>query len=144
MHSIVYGVGVYNSVIITRMINSTCNAFFSLTQYISSETDHKHVYKQLSDLDLEYRVSIINELVKDCCNNDNELIHKAVLGLNDILGKINKELQQIDELIRNHSKKYFNSWRDFNCDGLIDEIKHHKKILEERYKILIDLLNLYK
>lgn len=144
MHNIVYSVAIYNADTITKTVGSTIKSFVSLISYISSYTDHEHVFKELSKLDLEYKISIIDELVKDCCNMDNLIVNKAIIGLNDILHNINKELQAIDELIRNHNKKYFSSWRDFNCDSYISSIKHHAVILTNRYKILIDLLALYK
>lgn len=144
MHNIVCSVAIYNSDIISKSVNSTIRSFFSLINYIGSNTNHATVFHELFKLDLEYKISIIDELVKDCSNMENQLINKAILGLNNVLRNINKELQQIDELIRNHEKKYFSSWRDFNCDNLISTIKHHSEILANRYKMLIELLALYK
>lgn len=144
MHSIVYGAAIYNSDIISKTVGSTVNTFYNFINYISSETNHAKIFHELFKLDLEYRISIIDELVKDSCNIDNILIHKAILGLNEILNNINKELQQIDEMIRMHNKKYFSNWRDFNCDELVHSVKHHSDVLNKRYKMLIELLALYK
>lgn len=102
------------------------------------------IKKELATVDLQYHITVIEELVKECEGKDLATsISKAIHGVSEILDKIDTELKYINDAIYDHEKKYFNRWRSFNCKYNINQIKAQKKLLDHRYKILIDLLMIY-
>jgi len=106
----------------------------------------EEVKSKLEELDLKHTVSVIEELVKE--QNDLEdmknSVKKAIIGVNMILKKIEDELNIVQEAVKYHQTKYFNYYRSFDCSCNMETIEKHKKILDIRYRQLIDLLVLYK
>lgn len=72
----------------------------------------------------------------------NEAIKSAIMGLDSILQDINRDLLNIASNIKIHNKKYFNKWRGFSSEKSISSIKKKKKILEHRYRVLLDVLKM--
>ena len=102
------------------------------------------VVEQLVQLDLEHIATVIEELVKEQEGKEAQTsVKKALVGVHVILDKIHNELTTIDNALDYHKTKYFNSWRSFDCSCNIKTIKNHSRILEYRYKILINLLKIY-
>ena len=134
--------------IIIKSLTVTTRSVGSLisTIYSYDEPSIIQIKNKLIDIDLEYMVNIIEEVVKDCNkldkNNIPISITKAIHGVTEILDKIHDELTSINQSIIDHEKKYFHKWRSFNCKYNIQSIKKHKIILDSRYNILIDLLKI--
>jgi hypothetical protein len=132
-------------VIITAVTTST-GAIGRVLGYITS-MDHlgvEDIKKKLEDIDLEFFINVLDQLVKE--QKDKKTVKSvkiALIGMNKILEEIHKELNTIKESIEYHQSKYFPSWRSFNCGYNIDSIKKHKDLLYQRYEILTDLLTIY-
>jgi len=126
---------------LTSTTNSICTLITHLTSY--DQPGIEKIIKCLKDIDLEFYITVISQLVNEYKDIQvNSTIKKALLGVNDILEEINLELTIIKEAIEYHKTKYFSSWRKINCKCNINTIKKHKIILENRYKILVDLLKI--
>jgi hypothetical protein len=141
--AIISGIG--TSLIISTIITTT-SSIGSLIKYLSTSNHAciKEIVTELNNIDLEFTISIIDQLVKEQdhkCLQDS--IKKALIGVNDILLIINKELDDIKKAIEYHNTKYFNRWRSFSCQMNIYIIKQHNDILKKRYTILFDLLKIY-
>lgn len=140
------------STIIVKTVAATTNSIYTLIKYIinSNEPLYKNVQHEITLLDLEFYIGIVNELIKEydsfiCGNSDNNLlVSKAIVGVNDIMEKIYIELEKIGDCIKYHNSKWFNTYRTFNCDSNIQQLKEYKTILDKRYGVLIDLLKLHK
>jgi len=132
--------------IIIKGLTATTSSIGSLMKNIYSydKPGADEVKKQLDEIDLQYMINIMEELVKECSRDDLPIsVKKSIEGVTYILDKIDDELRDINESINEHKKKYFNRWRGFNCKYSINSIKYHKNLLDQRYKILIDLLMIY-
>lgn len=132
--------------LIIKTITGTTSAIGNVLDYLttSREPAIKSIISQLQDIDLEFTISIIEEVIKEQNNKElSDSVKKVLIGLNEILSIIHKELDSIKDTIENHSKKYFSSWRKFNCSVNIETIKKHNTILKSRYNIMIDLLKIY-
>ncbi len=130
---------------VLKTATSTTSSIGAVLAYLTAYDQPRiqQVIDDLSEIDLEHTVKVIEEVVKEYEDNQanlKESVKKAILGVTQILEKIDGELQIIREAIEYHETKYFNSWRSFNCKCNIETIKKHKIILDKRYTILIDLL----
>lgn len=129
--------------LIIGTINTTTKSIGSILKYLIS-TDSMEIIHQLADTDLDFTVSIIQQLVLEQENKQlTESIRKALIGLNQILILINNELDIIKKQMDYHKTKFFSSWRSFNCEINIEIVKKHTHILKNRYNILVDLLKIY-
>lgn len=132
----------------TLLVNTLTGTIYSIGGYMKSITSYdqpgvSEVTKKIKSIDLEFALSVINELVKE--NNKKEAsesVKNALYGVNEILEKIDDELKTINDGIKDHNDKYLSRWRSFNCEYSIKNLEEHKKILDKRYKMLMGLLQL--
>jgi hypothetical protein len=103
----------------------------------------KDFKNMLEEIDLEFRIEVLDKLVKEQTENVPISVKRALLGVNDILVKIEMELKTVKKSIENHNKKWFKSWRRFNCSCNANTLKKHNKLLMKRSQILTDLLIIY-
>jgi len=134
--------------IILKTLSATSESIISITTYI---LDSKHscineIKQKINIMDLQFTITIIKQIIQEQNNNfDNlqESVKKAILGVNYVLKKIEKELKEIIKNLEYHETLYFNQWRNLDCDNNINEITNLNKILMKRYNLLIDLLKIY-
>ena len=149
--SLIFGartVNFVNSVgidVIGKAVNVTTGSIGNLvSQFMhSKEEDAIDIQSTLESIDIEFKVSVLEELIKEQRGNAPVSVKKALLGVNDILVKIDGELKTIKEALDYHQTKYFKNWRTFDCSCNIKTIKNHCKILDERSKVFTDLLKIY-
>lgn len=144
--SILSGVGTNLLVsTITTTTSSVCGIVRSISS--SNQPGLEYVKAELEKIDLEHNVTVIQELIDEQkVAKDEEVknsVKQALIGVNQILEKIHKELKTIQEAMNHHQTKYFNGWRSFNCKCSIKNIIKHKELLDTRYKMLVDLLKIY-
>ena len=128
---------------LTTTTSSICSLLSHLTSYDTVGIDD--IKNELFKIDLENKVMVIEELIREYEKKEvRPSIKRAILGVNEILSKIHDELTIIKEAVETHQKKYFSSWRSFDCKYNIKILQKHKAILDERYNLLIDLLKIPK
>lgn len=100
------------------------------------------IKNDIDTIDINNSVNIIYENVLEYSESENlsNSIKSAIMGVNDILSKIESELKIIRNAMIHHESKYFNKWRNFNCDINILTIKKHEHILQKRFKLLKDTI----
>ena len=140
--SIVSSVGT-NLIIST--ITTTTSSIGGMIKYLttSSQPGTNEILDIIIACDLEFTVLIIEQLVKEL--NDtcfSESIKKALIGVEQILGSIHRELDNVKKAIETHNTKYLNGWRSFCWNGNIENIRKHNIILRHRYTILFELLKI--
>lgn len=132
--------------LIIQTVTTTTSSIGSLIKYLttSNQTCIQDILIILRKIDLEFTISIINELVKEQNGKQlNQSVKKALVGVHEILDRIDQELTSIKKAIEYHNTKYFAGWRGFSWNGNIDLIKEHDNTLKHRYMILVDLLEIY-
>lgn len=128
---------------LTSTTTSICKIISSLTSY--NQPNIRQIINELNSIDIEYTVKVIEQLVIEQDNKKTtDSIKIALIGVNEVLEQIHNELKMIQEAINKHLAKYFNYWRPFDCSYILDMIRKHKELLDNRYKILINLLQIYK
>lgn len=128
-------------------ITTTASSIGSLIRYLTSNTSPgvNDILAFLISIDLEFTVNIIEQVIKEQDHDHlNESVQKVIIGVNEILTSIHKELDTIKSAIEEHHAKYFNSWRAFKWTGNIDNIKRYNEIFKYRYTILFELLKISK
>ena len=78
---------------------------------------------------------------------DNKCISTCLTSIHDIIVQIQNELAIINKIIEDHTQKYFYYFRKHDYYVQLDNIVNYKKILDERFDILLKLittLNIFK
>ena len=131
--------------VIGKTISTTTSSIASIITHLGS-VDQAGIIefrKVLEDIDLEFRIGVLEELVKEQKGDAPVSVKKALMGVNDILVKIEVELKTIKKSFDEHQQKYFNGWRSFDCSCNIETIKKHSQLLRARSTELKDLLKIY-
>lgn len=131
--------------LIIGTITTSTKAIGSMLTYLASSEQNgiKDVISIIKSTDLEFTISIIEQVVKEQENKTlPDSVKKALIGVNDILDMIHKELDNIKNAVEYHNTKYFNTWRSFSCDCNMETIKSHNELLNHRYSILIELIKI--
>ena len=130
--------------VVTQTIStSTKNIYLGIDNILSN---HNEQFKEiLNDLDIKPKLDIINSFIDEIYNNKkifNESINKTFKYLNEILKLIEKEIENINKEINDHKKKWFYNIRGSNCSNMINNLIKHIKILDERFELLLKLINI--
>jgi hypothetical protein len=136
---------------IIKTITTTTSSICSILSHISRQEAHsvKSYIKHISELQLEYTVNVIEQLVieQEATTTDENETHTsikiALVGVHEILDSINSELKGIKESVDYHNTKWISGWRSFDCPYTINTLTKQKNDLIYRYKMLIDLLQIY-
>jgi hypothetical protein len=124
-------------------ITTTASSIGSLIKYLTTNTSPgiNDILTFLTSIDLEFTIGIIEQVVKELDQqNISESLHKAIVGVNEILTLIHQELASVKSAIEEHNAKYFNGWRAFKWTGNLDNIKKHNEIFKHRYGLLFELI----
>lgn len=134
------------NVIIRTLSTTTSSIGFLISNITTSDKKYLDDVKGfLETMDLEHKVNVVKELVREISGKDvKDSVKLALLGITEILDKINKELLIIKDATDYHNSKFFGNWRKFDCSCNIETLEKHKKLLDARYSMLLDLVNLYK
>ena len=135
--------------IVIKTLTSTTSSIGSVISYLTTNTKPgaSDISNMISSLDLEFTVTIIECVIKEYAETERNkelapAIQKAILGVNEILECINKELNAIKEAMEYHNSKYLKNWRSFSWNGNTETIKKYNEILKNRYQMLLELLKI--
>ncbi|AYV76929.1 MAG: hypothetical protein Barrevirus4_13 [Barrevirus sp.] len=131
--------------IAVRSLIATTSSVTNLISYLTTnKSSPSDISSILISLDLEFTIKIIEELVKDWIDKEvSEPVRIAIIGVQQIVELINKELNEIKGAIEYHNSKYFKGWRSFTWSNSPDIIKNHSITLKSRYTMLFELLKIY-
>lgn len=125
-------------------VKTSTKSILNLSHHIvsSNKPQYVQVKSELESLDIYNSVYIIYELVNEQKKHETlkNSVKRAIISVNDILAKIEGELNTIKNAMINHENKYFNKWRQFDCTINIETIKKHENVLFKRYKLLRDII----
>ena len=98
----------------------------------------------LNECDLISKVEIINSYVQELHDNAsdfNESTKIALKHIEDILKKIENEIEEIKKQIKQHQELWFHKFRTPSYKSLLDNLLIHIKVLDERFNLLIKIKN---
>ena len=127
--------------LVTKAISNTSTNIFTEIETVLADGDF--VFKSLlEDLDINSKLDIINSFVNDIESDfQSDTIKLALKYLHDILEKIKLEMENIRKEIEAHKQKYFYYLRTPSYKDTIKKLALHIKILDERFNLLIKLIN---
>lgn len=130
--------------VVTQTITSTTkNIYLGIDNILLN--DNQQFKQILEDLDIKIKLDIISSFIDELHQTKkifNEPINKTFKYLDDILKTIEKEIENINIEIKNHKNKWFHKLRSSNCSSMLGNLIKHKKILDERFELLIKLINI--
>jgi len=129
---------------LNAITSSIGNLISNITTYESSKINIRSVKESIEYMDLDYKINVIKTVVKEieARGNISDSVKLALMGINEVLDRINDELGTVQKAIEYHNSKYFCGYRSFNCSCNIEQIIKHNEILDSRYRILLDLIKL--
>ena len=88
---------------------------------------------------------IIDNFIKNIPKDleKNECISLSLNSIHDIVVQINNELTLINKIIEEHTLKYFYYFRKFDYYKQLTNIVDYKKIMDERFDILLKLISTF-
>lgn len=128
---------------VNSSIRSVSNMISSIRQNSPEYLDD--LVAKLERSDLEFTIQVIQLLIEEEYNKMNiHVVVKALEGLEDILNKVHNNLESMKKAIDYHQTKYFAQWRQFYWEGSFSTLMNLSEVLHHRYKILFELLKIYK
>jgi len=123
--------------------NSTKTILGSVTTILDDEDFT--FKKMLMEYDLTSKVEIINIYINEITNN-NSLFEKhsvklAIKNVLDMLEHISIEIKVIEKKIKQHKELWFHIFRTPDYKILLLDLESNIKILNERFKLLIEIKN---
>tara|TARA_B110000971_G_scaffold161285_1_gene164830 strand:- start:44 stop:466 length:423 start_codon:yes stop_codon:yes gene_type:complete len=110
---------------------------------------HPDIKNTTDKIDLYNKLIIIDNFMKIIPTylEDNICISTSLQSIHEIILQIQNELELINNIIETHSQKYFYYFRKHDYYIQLENIVNYKKILDERFNILLKLittLNIFK
>tara|TARA_B100001564_G_scaffold358441_1_gene377118 strand:- start:4770 stop:5228 length:459 start_codon:yes stop_codon:yes gene_type:complete len=121
-------------------INDTSYLLLGLVKNVIVE--HPDIKKTTDRIDLYSKLMIIDNFMKIIPNDleNNKCISTSLQSIHDIILQIQNELELINNIIETHSQKYFYYFRKHDYYVQLENIVNYKKILDERFDILLKLI----
>jgi hypothetical protein len=142
LESLIISSLIKKEVIAQTIGESTKSIFHNLSHIMEDEFKLKNI---IEELDLTSKIDIINDLIKDVDKEDiNNIIHKAIHYLHDIIETINKEVEDIKKEIKEHTELWFHRYRTPNYINKIGKLIKHNQILDKRLDLFIKVFNIEK
>ena len=120
--------------------SSTKNILTGVTSILD---DEDFIFnKILNECDLISKVEIINSYVQELHNDAsdfNESTKIALKHIEDILKKIENEIEEIKKQIKQHQELWFHRFRTPCYKSLLDNLLVHIRVLDERFNLLIKI-----
>ena len=129
--------------VVTQAIAETSRGVFNGVSGLMNNEDF-YIKYVLEDLDINPKISTINSLMIQIEAKDHisDTVHICLNNLHDIIDKIHKEIIEIEKEIEIDKTKWFRSFRTPNYIKMVDKLKIHKRIMDERLDLLIKMLTL--
>ena len=129
--------------LIGMTINDTSYLLLGLVKDVIVE--HPDIKKTTDNIDLYNKLIIIDNFIKNIPKDleKNKCISISLNSIHDIVVQINNELTLINKIIEDHTLKYFYYFRKFDYYKELNNIINYKKIMDERFDILLKLISTF-
>ena len=121
------------------------NSIYSTTEFLINGSN-AHISERIEKIDIVNKIKIIeafiSEVTTNCSLKYKKSIHLALESIQSIIDKINQELLDIKRECEYHQTKYFHYWRKPCCENLFTNLQNHILILDERMKILKEIIHI--
>ena len=122
-------------------INDTSTLLLSMVKTMVN--DYKDFKNTIEKIDLNTKLNVIENFMNIIPKEYENIkcVSTSLNSLHEIVVKIHDELGKINNIIEEHKQKYFHYWRTPIYQIELDNIKKYKLILDERFEILLKLIN---
>lgn len=135
-------ISVVSTDILSKVINLSLASLEHTFSYLTSSNLTSSIKKYQDDLellDIDLKLKLIDSWLKHI--NSNKIINDSPLALiynsvSDSCHKIAELVEKINEKIKYHNTKWFQSWRSIYLDNEIKLLEKNVKILDERIKLI--------
>ncbi len=124
---------------LSTAISQSCHDILTKITSLYSNPSFGHLVEELEGLDLDNSVKIINAHIEEIeKHNSPEILEThqslflSIQGLHNIINLIKEQIDEIHNLIENHNKKWFSSWRSVGGEEILAKLHLKKHILTER------------
>jgi len=115
----------------------------SIFHQLGGMLEHKEFKDIITELDLKPKIDIVNDLINKIDHEEmNDVVHKTLHYLHDIIDLINKEIKEINNEILEHKKLWFHNFRHASYLVKIENLIKHNTILDKRLDLLIKIINI--
>lgn len=118
---------------------------------VKDTTSHPVVNSILGEIDLQADLSVVEALVNQVNSqikteqlSQNDPLTISLHQVNDLVHRIRDELEEIKKELRDHQQKWLASWRTPDYQRPLNRLVHHKKLLDKRVQMLIELIKLHQ
>ena len=130
---------------ITKLCSISIQNIYETAEYIITGC-HPDISNKLQEIDVVNKIKIIDAFITECESNTKYNTKKSIeLSINSIhslIEQINNELTLIKEECEYHKTKYFNYWRNPNCQENLKNVIQFSIILDLRLNLLRDIINM--
>lgn len=141
----------YANTLVSLLTNGVVSMAISDTSYLllglvkDVIIEHPDIKKTTDKIDLYNKLMIIDNFIKNIPKDleKNECISLSLNSIHDIVVQINNELTLINKIIEEHTLKYFYYFRKFDYYKQLNNIVDYKKIMDERFDILLKLISTF-
>lgn len=126
------------------LINKTSQSIYDLIKSLNDKQDN-NINKILIELDLENTIKVINEILinLESVNISSKNILSNIQNIKDIILKIENELLLLHNMVDyNNSIWILKKYRSYDCQNILDNLKLYKSILDNRKKLLTEVLQI--
>ena len=139
-------VGLVGTDVVVKTLTASSTSIINIITHLSTTEfpNSESIKKALLETDIELKMKVINSLVNDLKKKINlaEAINIALGSLAETTEKIHNQLDLIKDKIEYHKLKYFQTWRNLNCDENLNNIKKLNNILDKRLDLLTKILSI--
>lgn len=130
---------------------STIEAIYSTMGHISTlltqiySYEYAHIQNKIKELDIQVRLKTIAKIVDEIKaeKKNIESLDICLSNVQEIIEEVKKELNNINEVIEYHETKWFYAWRTIYYQEHLEKLTVNMNILNERYKMLLDIIKLH-
>jgi hypothetical protein len=138
-----YGIMFLSQKIFSDTITVTTSSIYTLlkkpTFYMYS------LDKYLYQFDIIPKLKAIEAVLKIIENDKtlyNEALDLMIISVHDMIKNIQDDLHKIEDIVLQQNNKWFASWRSLPIDSVINDLKVHLSLLDNRYDLLIKTISI--
>ena len=133
------GILLSGDIVSKEIVSTTVSNIYKTITGIS-EYNLEHINELLEELDLYKKIEIVESIFE---NNKLDISKKtyniALNNLHEISEKISNELETLKNDIEHYKTLYLKNFRNHNYVKILENLKRHSKILDNRLDLLLKL-----
>lgn len=128
--------------LMTKAISETANTIYNLL-YGLVDLQDPVLERAIDELDVRAQIKCVESIIGNLENrNLTKSLNISLEQLHEIICRIREDLKQINQNFRRHSQKYLYYYRRIDNSSEINNLKRHKKILDQRLEMFMKIFTI--